>query len=56
MCVCVFMCINAGMPNCPASDQSGTGLKITNDAGSGPVSDQAKAVQHVFGPVPDWNY
>jgi hypothetical protein len=25
--VCVFVCINAGMPNCPASDQSGTGLK-----------------------------
>jgi hypothetical protein len=21
------MCINAGMPDCPASDQSGTGLK-----------------------------
>ncbi len=23
----VFVCINAGMPDCPASDQSGTGLK-----------------------------
>jgi hypothetical protein len=22
-----FMCINAGMPDCPASDQSGTGMK-----------------------------
>ncbi len=51
--VCVFMCINAGMPDCPASDQSGTGLKKTNDAGTGPILDQAKAVQHIFGPVPD---
>jgi hypothetical protein len=58
--VCVFMsvfvCINAGMPNYSASDQSGTGLKKTNDAGTGPVPDQAKAVRHFFGPVPDWNY
>ncbi len=30
---------NAGMPDCPASNQSGTGLKITNDAGTGPVPD-----------------
>jgi hypothetical protein len=36
------------MPNCLASDQSGTGLKKTNDAGTGPVPDQAKAVQHFF--------
>ncbi len=28
----------------------------TYDAGTGPVPDQAKAVQHFFGPVPDWNY
>ncbi len=56
VCVCVFMCINAGMPNCPASDQSGTGLKKTSAAGTGPVPDQAKAVWHFFGPVPDWNY
>ncbi len=55
-CVCMFVCINAGMPNCPASDQSGTGLKKTNYAGTGPVPDQAKAVRHFFGPVPDWNY
>ncbi len=48
MCVCVFVCINAGMSNCPASDQSGTGLKKTNDAGTGPVPDQAKAVRHFF--------
>jgi hypothetical protein len=30
---------NAGKPDCPASSQSGTGLKITNDAGTGPVPD-----------------
>jgi hypothetical protein len=27
--------------------------KKTNDAGTGPILDQAKAVQHIFGPVPD---
>jgi hypothetical protein len=42
----VFVCINAGMPDCPASDQSGTGMKKTNDAGTGPVPDQANAVRH----------
>ncbi len=26
--VFVFVCINAGMPDCPALDQSGTGMKI----------------------------
>jgi hypothetical protein len=50
---CVCVCINAGMSDCPASDQSGTGMKITNDAGAGPVPDQAKAFRHFFGPVPD---
>jgi hypothetical protein len=30
VCMHVFVCINAGMLNCPASDQSGTGLnKLT---------------------------
>jgi hypothetical protein len=56
VCVCMFVCINTGMPNCPVSDQSSTRLKKTNDAGTGPVSDQAKAVRHCFGPVLDWNY
>jgi hypothetical protein len=28
---------NAGMPDCPASDQSGNGLKMIKDAGSCPV-------------------
>ncbi len=55
MFVFVFVCINAGMPECPASDQSGTGIKKTNDAGIGLVPDQTKAVRHFFGPVPDWN-
>ncbi len=54
-CVCVFefVCINAGMPDCPACDQSSTGLKKTNDARTGSVPDQTKAVQLFFGPVPD---
>jgi hypothetical protein len=52
-CVCMFMCINAGMPDCPASDQSSTGLKKTNDAWTGPVPDQAKAIWHIFGSVLD---
>jgi hypothetical protein len=30
---------NAKMPDCPASGQSGTGLKKTNDAGTGLVTD-----------------
>jgi hypothetical protein len=53
VCECVFVCINAGMPDCPASDQSGTGIKKTNDAGTGPVPDQTKAIQHFFGLIPD---
>jgi hypothetical protein len=36
---CVFVCINAGMPDYTASEQSGTGLKKTNYAGTGPVPD-----------------
>jgi hypothetical protein len=39
VCVFVFVCLNAGMPDCPASEQSGTKLKKTNDAGTGPVPD-----------------
>jgi hypothetical protein len=35
----VCVCINAGMPDCPASDQSGTGMNRTDDAGTGPVPD-----------------
>jgi hypothetical protein len=29
--------LTTGMPDCPASSQSGTGLKKTNDAGTVPV-------------------
>ncbi len=44
MFVFVFVCINAGMPDCLASELSGIGIKKTNDAGTGLVPDQAKAV------------
>jgi hypothetical protein len=53
VCVFVFVCINAGMPDCPPSDQSGIGIKKTNDAGTGLLPDQTKAIRHFFGPVPD---
>jgi hypothetical protein len=55
--MCVFVCvfINAGMPDVLTSDQSGTGMKKTNDAGTDLVPDQAGAVQHFFGPVPEQN-
>ncbi len=33
----VHISINAGMPDCPASNQSGTRKKKTNNAGIGPV-------------------
>jgi hypothetical protein len=46
VCMFVFVCINARMPDCPASDQCGTGKKKTNHAGTGPVPDQTKAVWH----------
>jgi hypothetical protein len=44
---------NAGMPDRLASSQSGTGLKKTNDAGTGPVPNYAHTVRHFFSPVPD---
>ncbi len=66
ICICIYICIyvhicvyilyiNAEMPDCLASSQSGTGLKKTNDAGTGPVLDKAYTVQHFLGPVPDYN-
>ncbi len=36
------------MPDCPASGQSGTGLKKTNDAETGPETDLADAVWLFF--------
>ncbi len=53
MFVCVFECMFVCVPDCPASDQSGTGMIKTNDARTDPVPDQADAVRHFFGPVPD---
>jgi hypothetical protein len=41
------------MPDRPASSHSGTGLKKTNDAGTGSVPEQNDAVRHSFAPVPD---
>ncbi len=49
------MCINAGMPDCLASDQSVTEMKKNHDAGTDPVPDQANEVLQFFGPVPHWN-
>jgi hypothetical protein len=53
--MCVCMCINAGMLDCPASDQSGTGMKkkITMP---GPVQYQADVVWHFFGLLPALKY
>jgi hypothetical protein len=38
-CMCPCTCRNAGMPDRPAFGQFGTGLKKTNDAGTGSVPD-----------------
>jgi hypothetical protein len=35
----MYMYIYIEMPDCPASGQSGTGMKKTNDAGTSPVPD-----------------
>ncbi len=51
--MCVFVCINAGLSGIRSVWYRN---KKTNDAVTGPVPDQAKAVRHFFGPVPDWNY
>ncbi len=53
MCVFVFVCINAGMPDCLASDQYVTVIIKTNKAGTDPVPDQADALRHFFGQVLD---
>jgi hypothetical protein len=31
ICICMYMYINAKMPDCPASDHSGTRMKKTNN-------------------------
>jgi hypothetical protein len=45
MCECMFVCVNARMPNCPASDQSGTRMNRTKDTRTGPVPYQTKLTQ-----------
>jgi hypothetical protein len=53
--LCEFVCINAGLPDCPASDQSGTGMKKLTIPGM--VRFWTKPRQSgFFDPVPDWNY
>ncbi len=47
--VCVYKCVNAGLSGIRSVRYRN---KKTNDAGTGPVPDQTKAVQ-LFGPVPD---
>jgi hypothetical protein len=46
----VYKCWNAGLSGIRSVWYRN---EKTNDAGNGPVPDQAKAVQHFFGPVPD---
>jgi hypothetical protein len=41
------------MPDFRASSQSGTGLKKTNNAGTGPLPDLADTVQHFYSLVQD---
>jgi hypothetical protein len=55
MSMSMSMYIYVEMPDCPAYGQSGTGLKKTNDAGTGPVPDYCKLTQYgiFFSPVPD---
>ncbi len=52
-CVFMFMCIIAGLSGIRTVQYLN---KKTNDAGTGLVPDQAKAVRHFFGPVPDCSY
>jgi hypothetical protein len=40
------MYLYAEMPECQTSGQSGTGLKKTNDTGTGPVLDYEETVRH----------
>jgi hypothetical protein len=49
-CMFVFVCMNAGLTGIGSVRYRN---EKTNDAGTGPIPDQAKAVRHFFGPVPD---
>jgi hypothetical protein len=42
-----------GMPDRPVFYQSGTRLKMINDAGTCQVPEYTNAVRHFLGPVPD---
>ncbi len=55
VCICVGVRVHMHVYKCrnPASDQSTTGMKKTNDAGTDRVPDQADAVRDFFGPVRD---
>ncbi len=46
----VYKCRNAGLSGKQSVQYQN---EKTNDAGNGPVLDQAKAVRHFFSPVPD---
>ncbi len=48
--ICVFVCINAGLSGIISVRYRN---EKTNDAGNGPLPDQAKAIRHFFGPVQD---
>ncbi len=48
--VCVYKCRNAVLSVIQSVRYWN---EKTNDAGNGPVPNQAKAVRHFFGPVPD---
>ncbi len=48
----VWVCINVRMPGLSGIGY-GTGIKIINNAGIGPVLDLADIVWHFFGPGPD---
>jgi hypothetical protein len=39
------MFLNAGMPDCTASRQSGTGMNLTGDAGSSPVPESGAGLR-----------
>jgi len=45
--------INAGMPVCPASGQSGTGMNENPDDGRSPVPENGDPVRYRYAAVPD---
>ncbi len=47
--------LNAGISDCPASSQSGTGMNKSADAGISPVPKYGDPVRYRNAPVPDWD-